>query len=85
MRVPRTSRMRKLCGPRGVAYQPPPVEQARSATFSRMVRTIEAMMLNMHPLVRTRIGIRGSLVGSVDSSGAGAPGSNRARGSALVR
>ena len=40
-------------------YQPP--EQPRSITFSRMVRTIEAMMLNMHPVVRTCIAIRGSL------------------------
>jgi hypothetical protein len=42
------------------SYQPPPVEQARSITFSRMVRTIEPMMLSMHPLLRTCIAMRGS-------------------------
>ena len=42
-------------------YQPPPVEQARSITFSRMVRTMDAMMLNMHPVVRTCIAMRGSV------------------------
>jgi hypothetical protein len=33
-------------------------EQPRSIRFNTMVSTIDATMLNMHPLVRTFIGIR---------------------------
>jgi hypothetical protein len=62
------------------SYQPPPVEQARSMTFSTMVSTTEAMMLNRHPEVRTRIAIRGSLVGRVSISWSRPSGSNRAEG-----
>ena len=35
-----------------------PVEQPRMSRLRRTVRTTDAMMLNMHPKERTRIGMR---------------------------
>jgi hypothetical protein len=64
-------------------YQPPPVEQARSITFSRMVRTMDAMMLNMHPVVRTCIAMRGS-VAHVDQDREPIPGQQPCLGPGLT-
>jgi hypothetical protein len=77
------SRLPRRAGSSRFDYQPP--EQPRSITFSRMVRTIEAMMLYMHPEVRTCIAIRGSLRHVDQDRESWRRGSNRAVSHAAQR